>query len=358
MASVSCSVITVEVRGDVGLNSFEYKGLTKNGNRKRRAGIERDRGGDMKNQLVVAGMIAVVLAAGTPAISASGPNGTAAPTQMVITVRPATAPENTAPETLVAGDLRVLRGNASAPVARLQRLTGDLADMQLFLFLDDSTRSTSLGTQLPELKTFLESLPATTEVAVGYMRNGGVAMAQAFTADHRKAAMSLRLPQAVPGENGSPYFALSDLVKHWPSKKSTDRRVVMMLTDGVDPYYGVANMDDPYLDAASRDALKEGVMVYSIYLRGAGLYGRNGWVTNFAQSRLIELSEETGGHAYFLGFTDPVTISPFLKDFEDRLENQYQVTIEALFEKGVQPVKLRTELRGLKIESPTHIYVR
>jgi hypothetical protein len=53
-----------------------------------------------------------------------------------------------------------------------------------------------------------------------------------------------------------------------------------------------------------------------------------------------------------------VTISPFLNDFQDRLENQYQVTIEALNEKGVQPVKLRTELPGLKIQGPTYIYVR
>jgi hypothetical protein len=98
-------------------------------------------------------------------------------------------------------------------------------------------------------------------------------------------------------------------------------------------------------------------MVYSIYLGGAGLYGRSGWVTNFAQS-LSEVSQETGGYAYFQGFTDPVTIWPFLSDFQDRLDNQYQVTIEAFNEKGVQPVRLRTESPGLKIEGPTHVYVQ
>jgi len=100
------------------------------------------------------------------------------------------------------------------------------------------------------------------------------------------------------------------------------------------------------------------VMVYSIYLRGAGLYGRGEWATNFAQSRLDQVSQETGGYTYFQDFTDPVAISPFLSDFRDRLDNQYQVTIEALHQKGVQPVKLRTELPGLKIQGPTHIYVR
>ena len=162
----------------------------------------------------------------------------------------------------------------------------------------------------------------------------------------------------MPGENGSPYFALSDLAKHWPSKQSTDRRAVLMLTDGVDPYYGAAEMDDPYVNAAIHDALKENLMVYSIYLRGTGLYGRSDWVTNFAQSRLMEVSEETGGQACSLGFNDPVSISPFLKSFRDRLDNQYRVTIEAWNEKGVQPVKLRTELHEVKIEGPTRVYVR
>jgi hypothetical protein len=305
---------------------------------------------------VVTGMIAVALMAANPGISASIPNAARVPAQMVVTVLP--APGGSRPKNLEAGDLTVLQGNTPAPVIRLQRLAGDLADMQLFVLLDDSTRSSSLGIHIPELKTFLESLPVTTQVAVGYMRNGTFALAQSFTADHRKAASAVRLPAAIPGENGSPYFALSDLGKHWPSKQSTGRRAVLMLTDGVDRYYGTADMDDPYVDAAIRDTLKEGVMVYSIYLRGAGLYGGGAWVTNFAQSRLSEVSQETGGYAYFEDFTDPVTIAPFLKDFQDRLDNQYQVTFDALHEKGVRPVKLRTELPGLKIQSPTHIYMQ
>jgi len=307
-------------------------------------------------QGVVTGMIALALVPANPGISATIPNTTGVPAQMVITVRPAHG--GSRPASLEAGDLMVLRGSTPEPVVCLQRLAGDLADLQLFVFLDDSTRSSSLSIQFPELKTFLESLPPTTQVAVGYMQNGTFAMAQAFTADRQKAVSALRLPMAIPGENGSPYFALSDLVKHWPSKQSTGRRAVLMLTDGVDRYYSAAIMDDPYVDAAIHDALKDGVMVYSIYLRGAGLYGRSDWVTTVAQSRLIEVSQETGGYAYFQDFTDPVTIWPFLNDFQDRLENQYQVTIEALNEKGVQPVKLRTELPGLKIQGPTHIYVR
>jgi hypothetical protein len=189
------------------------------------------------------------------------------------------------------------------------------------------------------------------------MRNGTFALAQPFTTDRRTAAGTLRLPVGLPGENGSPYFALSDLVDHWPSQRTTGRRAVLMLTDGVDRYYTTAIPDDPYVDTAVHNALKKGVMVYSIYLRGAGLYGRGSWITNIAQSRLIQVSEQTGGYAYFEDFTDPVTISPFLRDLEDRLGNQYRVTIQALNDKGFPTVKLRTELPGLKISGPTRIYV-
>lgn len=310
----------------------------------------------MKIKRIMPEVVAAILVAGSPAISAPKTNATSAATHMVVTVRP--GPGDNRQDGLEVGDLLVLRGNIPAPIVRLERLSGDLADMQLFVLLDDSTRSSSLANQLPELKTFLESLPATTQVALGYMRNGTFGLVQAFTADHNKVASSLRLPASIPGENGSPYFVLSDLAKHWPSKQSTNRRAVLMLTDGVDPYYGAADLDDPYVKAAIHDALKESVMVYSIYLRGAGFYSRSDWVTNSAQSHLIEVSQETGGHAYSMGFSDPVTISHFLKDFQDRLDNQYRVTIDELNDKGVQPVKLRSELRGLKIEGPTHVYVR
>jgi hypothetical protein len=307
----------------------------------------------MKFAREVIGIVAMVLATVPLGMAGSNP-GT--PTQMVVTAQPARGVTPT--PTLEANDLAVQQGKTQVPVARVERLTGDLANMQLFILLDDSTRSSSLGIHLAELKTFVQSLPATTEVGIGYMRNGTFGPAQPFTTDHQQAASALRLPIALPGGNASPYFALSDLAKHWPSKQPTGRRVVLMLTDGIDPYWGTSTMDDPYLDAAVSDALKNGVMVSSIYLRGAGLYGRNSWVTTFGQSRLNETCQETGGYAYFQGLTDPVTIAPFLTDFQDRLQNQYRVTVETSHDKGVQPVKVRTELPGLKIEGPTRIYVR
>ncbi|MCU1235105.1 MAG: hypothetical protein JWP63_3072 [Candidatus Solibacter sp.] len=303
-------------------------------------------------ELVVAALAMLV-----PGFSATAPKVKGAPTEMVITVQPAHQGGN-APQRLEAADVKLMQGKTSVHVTGLDRLSGDLADMQLFVLLDDSTRSSGLGIHLPELKTFLQSLPATTQVAVGYMHNGTFALQQGFTADHAKASDSLRLPAAIPGENGSPYFVVSDLAKHWPSEQATPRRAVLMLTDGVDRYYDTQVMDDPYVDAAVKDALQNGVMVYSIYLRGAGFYGRGGWATTLAQSRLNELSQETGGYSYWENFSDPVTITPFLNDFQKRLGNQYRLSFQAVTGHGSRPVKLGTEVPGIKIEGPSRVYVQ
>lgn len=283
------------------------------------------------------------------AASNSGPSS---PATAVITVPHSEQTENLKPD-----DISVLHEKTPIAVSGLERLNGNLADMQLFVLLDDSTRSSALGVHIAELKKFLGTLPSTTQVGIGYMRNGTFGLAQAFTADHAKAAAALRLPIAMPGVNGSPYFVLSDLAKHWPSKEATRRRVVLMLTDGVDRYYTQRDMNDPYVEASIDDSLKAGLLVYSIYLRGAGFYGLGDWTTNMAQSRLMEVSDATGGYAYFQGFIDPVTIVPFLNDLSERLDNQYRVRLDAMVPKGVRSVTIRGALPALKIEGPKRIYV-
>lgn len=301
------------------------------------------------------GTIATAFLIAQPGISSSLPNAAGVPTQIVVTVQPVRGAA--APEKLQADDLAVTVDKTPARVLRSERLTGDLARTQLYILLDDSTRSSSLGIQLPELKAFVRSLPATTEVAIGYMRNGTAAKTQDFTSDHNRAADSLRLPQGLPGGNGSPYFALSDLAKHWPSEQSSERRVVLMLTDGVDRYYDNSIVEDPYVDAAIHDSLKQGLIVYSIYVRDTGLYDRGAQTTLFAQSRLGMVSDQTGGYAYFQDFTDPVSVKPFLNDFQNRLDHQYRITVQA-FNAGIQPVQIRSELPTVKMQGPTRVFVR
>lgn len=309
----------------------------------------------MKNARNLLLGVGAALLAASAGLSATFPDTPGNSTQIVVTVQ---ASHGTAmPAALEGDDLAVIIGKTPARVLRSEPLTGDSARMQLFILVDDSARASSLGTQLPDLKSFVRSLPAGTEVAVGYMRNGTAAAVQEFTTDHDAAAASLRLPQSAPGGNGSPYFALSDLAKHWPSKESTGRRVVLMLTDGVDRYYGNSTVDDPYVDSAIRDAAKQGLIVYPIYLRDSGFYDRGSQTTLFAQSRLGMVADASGGYAYFQDFSDPVSIQPFLNDLQSRLQRQFQITVEAR-NRGLQPVQVRSERPGLKIQGPTRIYVQ
>jgi hypothetical protein len=57
-----------------------------------------------------------------------------------------------------------------------------------------------------------------------------------------------------------------------------------------------------------------------------------------------------------------VRLQRFAADLSDLqlfiLLDDYQVTFEALNECGVAPVKLRSEVPGLKIEGPSRVYVQ
>lgn len=259
---------------------------------------------------------------------------------------------------IIAGNLLVYTGKNLARVTSIQPLESNTVKTQLFIYLDDSTRHGAIGPLIPELKNFVSSLPPNFEVAIGYMRNGAYSLVQDFTTDHDKAAQSVRLPVAVPGINGSPYFALSYLVKHWPSTETVDRRAVLMLTDGVDRYYSDSFSQDPYVDAAIKDCQHFGVAVSSVYLNGAGLYAERGFGQNMSQSRLIQVAEGTGGQAYFEGFRSPISLTPYLQQFADRLNRQYRVTFVANENSGLQRVQFRSELPGVKITGPTEVLVR
>lgn len=281
---------------------------------------------------------------------------TPATAETIITVKPTRKGADVKP--LASNDVLAYAGKNRTQVTSLEPLKGNLASLQLFIFLDDSTRSGVLGTQLPELKKFVRSLPASTQVAIGYMRNGGYDLVQGFTTEHDNAANSLRLPTSTPGINGSPYFALSYLVKHWPSKETTRRRAVLMLTDGVDRYYDNGSTNDPYVDAAVKDSQHFGVLVYSIYLRGEGLYSANSWGVNMAQSRLDQVSKATGGEAYTEGLMSPVSLAPYLKQVSDRLDNQYRIAFVASKDSGLQSVQFRTEVPGVKIIAPEQVRIK
>ncbi len=271
--------------------------------------------------------------------------------QLVVT---ANANKSRPAQPLSQSDIAVKLRGRPTDIVNWMPLKGPDAGLQLVFLFDDSARS-YLALQIPSIAKFIQDLPPSAAVAVAYMGNGRAVMAQTLTTDHALAAKSLRITNGIPYISGSPYFCLSDLAKNWPSQAKA-RRVVLMVTNGEDPYYRTADLQDPYVAAAIQDSQKAGLLVYSIYFADRGRANRGGFRTLTGQSYLLKVADSTGGQSYMLGLSSPVSFDPFLDQFRDSLKNQYLLTIAA--EKtGWQQVKVQAKISGVKLAAPTAIYI-
>lgn len=310
------------------------------------------------SRLLLAGAVAgsLFLGASNMCAAAEG-NSPASVAEVIVT----TQSRNDSSQGLQSGDVAVYQGRSQRRVVGFERLSGEQAAMQLFIYLDDSIGAETFRTLLPDLKNFLGTLPSNCEVAVGSLHEGELRLAQAFTTNHRMAAERLRAPSeasAQSGTNDSSYSALLQLTKHWPSQERTVRRAVLMLTDGSDRRDSATSDNDPYVEAAMRNSQIAGIAVYSVYLRGASLYTPSDWAMNPGQSNLLALSNATGGHFYCEGLNNPVSLRPYLEDLGQRFANQYRITFEARNDAGSQAVTVEAEAAGLKIIAPTRVYAQ
>ena len=104
--------------------------------------------------------------------------------------------------TLQQGDVKVKQGKNFLKVNQLIPAKGDNAALQLFILIDD-TLDSGIGTTLNDIRDFINAQPATTVIAVGYMSNAAVQIAQNFTADRGLAAKAVRLPRGTLSGSGS-----------------------------------------------------------------------------------------------------------------------------------------------------------
>jgi hypothetical protein len=255
------------------------------------------------------------------------------------------------------GDVMVFEGHDRDLVTDWLPAHAERAGLELFILLDDGS-NTNLGNQLEPLRKFITAQPASTKIGVAYMQNGTAKVEQSPTSDHALAAKALRLPMGIGGINASPYFSLSDLIKHWP--EGSARQEVLMVSDGIDRYYGSADLQDPYLDAAIDDATQAGIVVFAIYSPGAGHFGHSYWQNYWGQIYLSRLAEETGGEGYYIGFSGaPVSFDPFLEDMGRHLDHQYWLTFLAKPQKknGWQRIKVTTEVSNAELVSAHKVFV-
>lgn len=285
----------------------------------------------------------------------------ATPTQALVSL------DSKTPVSATAKDITLKVDNRNTALLSLAPIPPNGA--QVALLIDDGLR-TSIGGELNNLKAFLTSLPQGTEVFVGFMQNGRVVSANdmpGFTTDRAAAAQSLRLPMGIRGASASPYFCLSDFVKNWPSNAENQAgpqsqqpahkaRIVLMITNGVDPYNGstnITNQDSPYVAAAVTDAQRAGVPVYSIYYNEVG-FGR-GRGSFSGQSYLLQVAQGTGGTTYYQGTGSPVSLAPFLKQFQNAIAGTYVATFPVDGNKKMVTLKASSTLPKTKVNAPQEV---
>jgi VWFA-related protein len=304
------------------------------------------------------GLLCLVGAVGLPTrLWAGDPSPTTGTSAMVtVTVRATEAGTRPA---VSREDVMVYEDSQRRPVLSWAPAGTQDQRLDLAILVDDSLDA-NVGVQFQDLANFLRALPAGTRVRVAYAANGASNLVQDFTTDHELAVKALRLPVGVAAAGGSIYQSVWDLLKKWPDDGS--RRAVLVISDGVDIYRGIVESepgDNMDLQSAIDLAQRTNVPIYSIYARGADRLDQNAFLLNNGQGCLLRLAYETGGQTFYLGTQTPLAFAPFLNQLATDLGEQYVLTFRSLpgTKAGYQPLRVTTELPGVKLVAPARVFI-
>lgn len=294
-----------------------------------------------------------LLAAALPLFAGQQPVAPGVPTSIVATLEPK---HGKAILPVEQQDIIVREGSEKRPITGFTSLAN--ADTQFMLLIDDSARGT-FDTEIQTLRTFIASLPPNYDVAIGYMRNGMADLTQNFTRDHALAANGIRVAFGPGGADVSPYDSLTDAIRKWPHT-GAQRKEVLMISSGIEGLGGGYYPENPYVTAGIESAIKAGVVVYSIYSPSVGHAGHSMWRTTWGQNFLSELSDQTGGESYWIGYGSPVSFQPFLDQFLEAQKHQYLLTFVARPEKksGIQQIRVSVQEKDASIAAPERVFVK
>lgn len=301
----------------------------------------------------------VILATGavltvTPAVSVAANQGQG---QAVVTVMAKSNRE--ADPRIQTQDLDVkINGRIAAPTG-WTALRGSKGPLELVVLIDGSARS-SLGMQNGEIESLIKQLPAGARSVIGYMENGRAALAGTLSSDPATVLKGLHLPGGVSGENGSPYFCLSDLAKHWPSSDPAARREVVMITDGIDSYSPRFDPEDPYVQSAIKDSVRAGLVVYAVYWADAGRMDDSLYQSSGGQNLLLMVADATGGVSYWNGVGNPVSFQAYFKDLLERFDHQYRLSFSAELKGTAEVNSMKFNIAGpaAQITAPHQVFVQ
>lgn len=198
-----------------------------------------------------------------------------------------------------------------------------LTPVNLAILIQDDLVS-QVGNELDETRDFIRSLPAGSQVMVGYITTGTLQVRQPFTTDLEKAASSLRIVTSSTSASAfNPYVEVVEALRKFESGKG--KNVLLLISDGLDTSRGfdssaAGNTLD--LHRAIDNARKRDVAVYTFFAPSVGLTSHNRLAVSFGQSSLNRLANETGGKAFFQG-SSFVSFSPYFRRLREALNEQY-----------------------------------
>lgn len=233
------------------------------------------------------------------------------------------------------------------------RSAADRTPLALTLLVQDDLVS-SVSTEIIGLADFIRRLPQGSHVQVGYLRAGSLQLRQRFTTDLERAAKSLRIPIGSANAGPyNPYVQIYEALKRYGGVPLGTRRALLVISDGLDLSRGLDSSSPTQsidLERAISEAQRRGVAVYAIY---APTVGQPTFAVSNAQGSLARLTQETGGKAFFQGFSAPVSFDPFLRELSGRLSRQFALTyLSSHPGKGFHRIKIEAIAADAEINHP------
>jgi VWFA-related protein len=234
------------------------------------------------------------------------------------------------------------------------RAMGTSSPINLMVLIQDDVVS-SVRLETRALAEFIRRLPRGSRVSIGYLRAGSLQVRQKFTNDLEKAAMSLRGPLGLASAAPyNPYVEVIEASKRFDAQPA-GRRAILLISDGLDVSHGIDSSGPTQsldLQRAITEAQRRSVAVYSFYAPAA-LTANDSQLIGNAQSSLQRLSDETGGRAFFQGFSAPTSFEPFIKELNSALDRQIALTYLSTHpNKGFHRVKITSSTPGVEISYP------
>jgi VWFA-related protein len=302
---------------------------------------------------VLVTLVFVLLNGNTQVPFAQSPGVAARPVTIPLTIRlkNKTAPRELELQTV---DLSVIEDGDPQTILSI-RAIGTNSPINLAVLVQDDVVS-SIALEMRSLADFIRRLPRGSRVSVGYLRAGSLQVRQKFTPHLERAANSLRSPLSLASAAPyNPYVEVIEALRRFDSQPA-GRRAILLISDGLDISRGIDSstaMGSFDLQRAIAEAQRRSVAIYAFYAPTI-VSSTNGGLISNAQGSLQRLADETGGQAFFQGFSAPVSFDPFIRELNSTLDRQIALTYLSTHpKKGFHRVKITSSTPDVDVSYPT-----